>query len=256
MAFARIGGGAQVVRRHQVGEDVVAHDRGVLVGTGDAVEMPHPVPVVVSERQPQPCGLDEHRQAALRFQRIVARDNAIALERHGDVGVDVPRRSARRPVRRALLAADGAPRKGSPLRGRVRRLGRWRGPSVEARQRSASAAARGCGVRQHRKHETFGVPEGVAVVAGAGEPLARDRPALGASTGLQYVKQPEPHGLLAVGVALDLDVGAVPELVEVVALQVEQALPAGVARAGDAPRRPGRAAPGVTAGSTTRTPDT
>ena len=71
------------------------------------------------------------------------------------------------------------------------------------------------------------------VVAGAGEALSGYRPAFRASAGLQYVKQPEAHGLLAIGIALHLDVGAVPEDVEVFALQVEQALPAGVARAGD-----------------------
>ncbi len=89
------------------------------------------------------------------------------------------------------------------------------------------------GVSQDGKDETFGVPEGMPVVAGAGEALSRDRPAFGARTGLQHVKEPEPHGLLAVRIAVDLDVGAVPELVEVVTLRVEQALPAGVTRPGD-----------------------
>ena len=73
MASTRGGGDPQVVRRHQVGEDVVAHDGGVLVGAGDAVEVPHAVPVVVSQRVPQPRRLDEHLQPALGFQRLVAR---------------------------------------------------------------------------------------------------------------------------------------------------------------------------------------
>ena len=71
------------------------------------------------------------------------------------------------------------------------------------------------------------------VVAGAGEALSGDCPAFRARTGLKYVKQPEPHGLLAIGIALDLDVGAVPENVEAVPLRVEQALPAGVTRPGE-----------------------
>ena len=138
MAFTRFGGGLQVVRRHQVGEDVVPHDGGVLVGTGDTVEVPNPVPVMVSKRVPQSCRLDEHGQAALGFQRIIARDNAIALERHGDVGVDVPRRacppaSTPSTLRRGWCAT-GRPRR----RGRVTRLGPWRGP----RWRPAIAAHR------------------------------------------------------------------------------------------------------------------
>jgi hypothetical protein len=88
-------------------------------------------------------------------------------------------------------------------------------------------------VGQQGKDETLCVPEGVAVVAGAGQALTGNGAALGTGACLQHVKEPEPHGLLALGVAVDLDVGAVPEVVEVVALPVEQALPAGVARPGD-----------------------
>ena len=72
----------------------------------------------------------------------------------------------------------------------------------------------------------------MAVVAGAGETLPRYCPTFRASTGLKNVKQAEPHGLLAIGVALDFDVGAVPEDVKTVPLRVEQTLPAGVPRAG------------------------
>ena len=106
------------------------------------------------------------------------------------------------------------------------------------------------GVGQDREHEALGVPEGVAVVAGAGEALAGDRPPLGASAGLQHVEQAEAHGLLDLRVALDLDVGAVPEVVEVLALRVEQTLPAGVAgaveRGGDLVAQRGHASAGST----------
>ena len=50
----------------------------------------------------------------------------------------------------------------------------------------------------------------------------------GSRAGLQHVKQPEPHRLLAIGVALHLNVGAVPEVVEIVALRLEQTIPPAV----------------------------
>ena len=67
------------------------------------------------ERHPQPRGLDEHRESAIRLQRVVAGDDAIPLEGHRDVGVDVPRRGAGRPVRRTLLTADRPPGEGGTV---------------------------------------------------------------------------------------------------------------------------------------------
>ena len=52
----------------------------------------------------------------------------------------------------------------------------------------------------------------------------------GAGAGLECVEEPEPHRLLELGVALDFDIGARPELVEVSALAFEQGIPAGVLR--------------------------
>ena len=49
------------------------------------------------------------------------------------------------------------------------------------------------------------------------------------------MEEPEPDRLLNVGVALDLDVGAVPELVQVGALRLQQTHPPAVACAGDRP---------------------
>ena len=230
IADAGIGSGDQVVCRHQVREDVVADDRGVLVGTGDPVEVPGAVAVVVPERHPQPGGLDQHGKATVLFERLIAGHDAVALEGHRDVGVDVPGRGTRRPVGRALLSADGPPREsgtleaefGRPLPGEVQ----CRGPPA---QRVGYRVRQGVG--QHREHETFGVPEGVAVVAGPGESLAGDRASFGARTGLHQVKEPEPHGLLGFRVAFDLDVRVLPEVVEVLALRVQQRFPPAVARA-------------------------
>ena len=105
---------AQVVRRHQIGEHVVANEGRVLVGAGDAVEMPDPVPVVMAQRRPQPRGFHQHRETAVGLERIIAGDNAIPLECHGDVGVDMPGRCACWPIPRAFLPSDRPPGKSGP----------------------------------------------------------------------------------------------------------------------------------------------
>ena len=73
----------------------------------------------------------------------------------------------------------------------------------------------------------------MAVVARAGQALGRDRALLGAGARLQGVEEREADRLLQLGVALELDVGALPEVVEVRALVREQPVPAGVARLGE-----------------------
>ena len=153
----------------------------------------------------------------------------------GDVGVDVEGGGAGRPVARALLAGDRPPREGRALQAE---LG---GPLDGQRQRAVPPAQRvggrvGRGQGQHRQHERLGVPERVPVVAGPGQPLGRDRPVLRPGPGLQHVEQREPHRLLHLGVPVHLDVGAVPEVVQVGALLGEQPVPAGLP--GRAQRRP------------------
>src|SRR6202043_2950255 len=82
-----------------------------------------------------------------------------------------------------------------------------------------------------REDESLSVPEDVAVVPGAGQTLAGDAAPFGSCTRLQQVEEPEPHRLLAHRVAFDFDIGAVPILVENLALRAHQALPAAVAGA-------------------------
>jgi hypothetical protein len=73
----------------------------------------------------------------------------------------------------------------------------------------------------------------VAVVARAGQALGGDRPPLGARPGLEDVEEAEAHGLLDLRVAVELDIGAGPELVEVVGLARDEPFPAGVAGLGE-----------------------
>ena len=75
---------------------------------------------------------------------------------------------------------------------------------------------------QDGKDIHLGLPEGMTRVAGAGETLGGDRPLLGPRTRLQQMEQPEPNPLLHLVVAGDLDVGAVPEGVQIRALTGQQ----------------------------------
>ena len=108
-------------------------------------------------------------------------------------------------------------------------------------------------VGEHGQDEALGVPEGVAVVARPGQALGGDRALLGAGAGLERVEEREADCLLQLGVAVELDVGALPEVVEVRALRLEQALPAGVPRLGERGDGQVAARPAASAGSTRRT---
>ena len=192
--------------------------------------------VVVPERAPHARGLDEQLEAVLAPELLVARDRDVADRRVGDVGADVERGGARRPVARALLAADRAP--GEDGAAQPERLGA-RAREVERRVPPAQHVARRVRrrVRQRLQHERLGVPERVPVVAGARQPLRRDRAQLGAAAGLQQLEEREAQRLLQRRVALDLDVGGLPEVVEVGALRVADLVPARRLRLGERGRR-------------------
>ena len=200
-----------------------------------------PCRVVVAQGAPQPGGVDEQLErrrrartprrrwrprsattasamSALMWNAAVpagqyAEHSSPRIVRHGKAAPSRPSCAARSPGQR-----QGAVPPAQRVRGRVR-----------------------LGVGEHRQHERLGVPEGVAVVAGAGQALGRDRPLLGPGPGLQHVEQREADRLLDLGVPLDLDVGAGPEVVQVLALLGQQPVPAGEPGARRARRRPGRA---------------
>ena len=177
--FHQVGGGGEVVLRHQVRVEVVVLDRAVLVRAGDALDAELAVRVVLAERAPQPGGLDEQRQADLALELLVLRRVQVLDDGVGDVGVDVEGGRAGRPVAGALLAADRPPRERGAVQAELRRvrLGHVH-DQVPPAQRVGGGLRPGVG--QHRQHERLGVPEGVPVVPGPGQALGRDRPVLGA----------------------------------------------------------------------------
>jgi hypothetical protein len=208
-----LGGVAEVQLRHEVGVDVVVDDRGVLVGTGHAVDAELAGRVVVPQRAPQPRGGDEQLEPDLALEVGVAGDQDVPADGVGDVGVDVERGRPRRPVAGALLAADRPPGERGAAQAQLL------GPLVGQRQdrlAPAQGVRRGVGleVAQHRQAERLGVPERVAVVARPGQALGPDRPALRPRARLQHVEDRDAHGLLQLGVAVDLDVCGGPEPVE------------------------------------------
>src|SRR5207248_2417536 len=82
-------------------------------------------------------------------------------------------------------------------------------------------------------HERLAVPERVAVVARAGQSLRGYRAFLAANRRLEDAEKRVPHRQLQPWVAIDLDVGTVPEFVEQVALCCEEPVPACVFRLGE-----------------------
>ncbi len=110
IALRRLGRRAQVLLRHEVGVDVVVGEGAVLIRSGDAVDAEAPSRVHEAEGHEQSRRLDEQLEADLLLKRRVA--SRLDVLGHGvrDVGVDVERRGARRPIARAFCAVDGAPR--------------------------------------------------------------------------------------------------------------------------------------------------
>ena len=68
----------------------------------------------------------------------------------------------------------------------------------------------------------------MTVVARAGETLAGNGPLLASCPGLEDMEHGAVDGLLQLGVTLELDLGSLPEFVQIGALRVGQTLPAGV----------------------------
>ena len=110
MRVDRLGRAQQVPPRHQVGVRVVVAQRAVLVRPRHP-RQPEPVlAVVVPERDPQPRRLHQQRQPDLARELRIPRRPLIAQHGIRDVGPDVHRRAARRPVPGALLPRDRPPR--------------------------------------------------------------------------------------------------------------------------------------------------
>src|SRR5437588_11689584 len=84
----------------------------------------------------------------------------------------------------------------------------------------------GPGQREYLQDEDLRIPEGMAIVAWTRQPFGCYGPTLRTSSGLQDVEESEAHRLLDLRVALQLDVGIGPEVIQVGPLLGEQAIPA------------------------------
>ena len=211
-----------------------------------------PLGVVLAERAPQAGGLDEHREADLALELLVLGGVEVVDDGGGDVGVDVEGGRAGRPVARALLAVDRPPRE---RRAREAELGRVRPRDVEGhgtasaarRPRRTGACRSAPAARTSRCPRTCArrtrCP--VSPFAGIGRCSVR-------APGLQDVEQAEPDGLLDLHVTVDLDVRALPELVEELRAARPAARPSRPAPPRPSRPPPGRSARAVTAARTSR----
>ena len=135
------GGVAQVEAGHHVRVEVVVDHGGVLVRTGDAVDVERVAAIAVAvagdgrvepEVIPHPRRFDEHLGAIGGEERDVAAGVDVALEGEGDRRVDVVLGGAGGVVGRRLLAVDRPPR--------VQRPGRVEGDRPATRPSAASAS--------------------------------------------------------------------------------------------------------------------
>ena len=228
----RIGGAEQVSLRHQIGVDVVVGQRGVCVGPRHSVDVETTMTVMVAQREPQPGRLDQQLEPDGGREPVVARGVDVPHDRVGDVRADVKRRGARRPVRRALVATNGAP--GEHRAGQVERARAVAGEvdrGVPPAQRITSRRRHGIG--EHGKHEHLRVPKRVPVVPRPSQSLGANRPLLRPRPRLEHLKESEPHRLLEFWIAVQFDIGGVPERGKVLPLGPQQIVPAGVTRAND-----------------------
>ena len=187
---------------------------------------------MVAERTPEPCRLHKELESDLALEVLVLRRVLVAHDRIRDVCADVETCGAGRPVAGALVAADRAPGKGGSFEPQLTGAlpGQVEGGMPPA-ERVGGGARRGVG--EHRENESLRVPEGMAVVAGTRETFAGNGALLGAGACLEGVEERKPNSLLELGVALELDVGGIPEVVEIEALTFDQPVPAGVPSLGE-----------------------
>ncbi|MDF2574998.1 MAG: hypothetical protein K0S05_1910, partial [Agromyces sp.] len=211
----RAGGRGEVRPGHDVRVEVVVHDRRVLVGPGHAVDVEYVVGVRSPEAEvlPHPRGLDEDVDRTSREEVLVAGGRDVLAQRIRDVGVDVVLRGAGGVVRRRLLSVDRAPGEQGAV------LVELHGPGAGGVEHPLPEAQRVAGddrrrVGEEREHVDLAVPEVVAAVAGARDTLRRHPAAIGTGGGLGELEEVPPGGLLDRRLRLDLDVGAVPEVVE------------------------------------------
>src|SRR5262249_36591555 len=152
-------------------------------------------------------------QPDLAFEPVVLCRRLATRHRVGDVSADMEGRGAGGPVPGAFLSTNRSPREGGAL------LAQLPGPNprpVERRVAPAQCVGGGVGHRigEHWQNETFGIPEGVAVVPWSRQTLGRDGALLGAGASLEGVKEPKAYGLLKLRVTLQLHVGALPEIIQ------------------------------------------
>jgi hypothetical protein len=151
--------------------------------------------VVVPQRAPQSGCLHQQLERDVALEVDVAGGGHMADRSVGDIGVDVEGRGTSRPVSRAFLASDSAPRKRRTSQPELR--GTLKGEREDLLPPTQHIGGRvRHGVAEHRQHEGFGVPKGMAVIPRAGEALGRDSPLLSSRPCLQNVKRREPDRLL------------------------------------------------------------
>ena len=179
---------------------------------------------------PQARRLDEQLEAGPALELGVAGRGDVAAHRVGDVGVDVERRGAGRPVPGALLAADRPPRE------RRARAAAARAPAPAPGRASSAASA---GRRGRPRARCRSAPAGCRSPCprtcgrrsrGRSSPLAGIARCSARAAACTTWKSANRTACCSSRVAVHLHVGAAPHVVEVLALPGQQPVPAGPLR--------------------------
>jgi hypothetical protein len=104
--------------------------------------------------------------------------------------------------------------------------GRWQDRLPPPKRRGGRGRQQ---VDQGRQHERLGVPERVPVIARTGQAFGGNGAVFAARPGLQDLEHAKPDGLLQLGVAVQLGVRTLPEVVQRLPLLGQQTVPPGVA---------------------------
>ena len=183
---------------------------------GHPVDAKAPAGVVMAQRAPQPRRLDEQLDPGLALERMVIGGGPGSGRRHRRC----PRRCGRRPSPPASRCEHSCPVDRPPREGRALKPRSWGGPVARQSQghvtsrASASRAAWRRGVGQDGRAEDP-CPRRCARRDSQGpvRPLAAIARRSDLARRLEGVKEREAHRLLKLGVAFELDIGGVPEVV-------------------------------------------
>ena len=214
---------AQVILRHHVGVEVVIHHRGVLIRTGDRVDLEAILRrVKEADGYPEPGRTQQDLHALAHEEFLVLGGIEVLHQREGHVRVDVILRRAGGVVRGGLVPVNRAPREEHAVVGKFQRALVRGGQHLVAEAQSIAGIIR-VRIAEERHHVDFRVPEVMPAVASTSQPLGRNAGGLCPRGGLDQLEDAPAGRLLQLWLATDPNVRTLPEFAQPLALVLHEA---------------------------------